>query len=859
MERNPNCTLCPLHQGVNTVCIAGKGNPESKIWLLGEAPGFNEDQTGIPFVGDAGDILHEQLELAGIDASDIYITNSVRCRPPKNRRPTNDEIKTCSQAYLFEELKEYKPEYVVTLGGVALQAVMGRNMAVNKARGSVMAVPLKEKVKHVKHFKNGNVRETWKDETIHEVKVFPTYHPSFAGLRNPAYLPLLASDLHSLKRMIDHAESGEVVHYVECTTPSQVMQAYATCLKSKTLSFDLETYGQPNAYDFRNTDYKILSCAISPKPGVCYVIGIEHPDNPSSQDPKYVQLCKLVLKSLLETQHDPTRQDVELIAHNALYDCFILRGHFGIDVNITYDTMIVAFLLNENEPHGLKRQAPRWLGVSAWEDNIIWQKNGMMLIPEWDILWPYNAKDTDYTLRLFHFQKQHLDNQPKIKRLFYALLLPALKALIQLQMNGLWLDRERIKTRIQQTKDNRAAQEQIVKSYVPFDRRETFKIDSTPDLQWLLYDHRKMPILRTTKKGAPSTDKESLTQLEDLYSNEQDIEFTNGALLKAIREYRKWAKYEGTYLKKWLNVMTLDGWVYPKYNMAGGEKNARKGKDEDAGVVTGRLSGDYQQIPRDPFLRSCIGAPPGYVLADLDLSQIELRLVAHEAGEAALIDAYRTGKDVHALMARRLLEMGGTNPDTVDEATFKKYRTLAKGVNFGFLYGMEWPKFIRYMRTAFSTVVTEDEARQARRAFFEMWPRLVNYHRRQEDRVRHYKKVENLIGRVRRLPDIDSEDRSIQSGVINQAINSPIQSLGSDILLMAMVEIHEKYKDDPNIMMVLTFHDALFFYIKEDVDVQSYVKDIKSIMERPKLFDTFELQLLVPVVADYHISKHWSE
>ncbi len=868
--RNPDCTLCPLYAGATNVCIEGDGNPNAPIWIIGEAPGYNEDKENRAFVGGAGAELREELDNAGFSTDDVFLTNAVRCRPPKNRKPTSEELKVCSSTYLMKEIEHFKPQYIVPAGNTPLQAVMGRAMSITRARGNPMTLPITKKVKHVKKFKNGNEREMWRDEVVHEATVFPIFHPSYACLRNPAARPLFVADLHNLKRILSAEGSEDNVQYIPCTTPEQVLDAYMHLKDSDVLSFDLETYGQPDAYDPRNEDFKILSCAISAKPGTCYVIAVEHPDNPLAQDPRYVHFCRLVLKKLLE--RDVTRPQKRIIAHNGLYDCYILAGHFGIDVHLTFDTMVMAFLLNENEPKTLKRQAPQWLGVKVWNDGIVWTETvrykdddgrsksyRRMIIPPWETLWPYNAKDTDYTLQLYYNQKQRISNQPKLIRLFTKLLVPAVKALVKIQLNGLCFDRERVIERIEQTVRLRQEQEAIILSYVPEDRRATFNVNTPVDLRYLLYDVRGLPIQLHPKTKKPTTDKEALTALED--SVEQDSD--DARLMKAIREYRKWAKYDSTYLHKWYLAMTPDGWVFPKYNLCG--KESQGGGDSDDGVVTGRLSGDYQQIPRDVFLRSCVSAPldtpkyKGWKWLQADLSQVELRLVAHEAGDPNLIDAYRTGKDVHTMMARKLLEMRGTDPDSVSPDEFKRYRTLAKGVNFGFLYGMEWPKFIRYMRTAFNATITPEEAKAARQAFFDMWPRIAHYHRQQRQKVETYKKVESLIGRVRRLPDIDSDDKSVRENAVRQAINSPIQSLGSDIMLLGMIEVAKEIEGkEDEIIMVMTFHDALGFYVRPDV-AEEWGERIQYLMANPPLKEWFGVELLVPLAVDYEISTHWTE
>jgi DNA polymerase len=118
-----SCKLCKLCNGRNNA-VPGRGNLDSKIIFIGEAPGRNEDNEGIPFVGFAGKILEQALSKAGIQKNDVYITNIVKCRPPNNRIPENDEVSTCTQQYLKKEIQIISPDIVCLLGATALQSLL---------------------------------------------------------------------------------------------------------------------------------------------------------------------------------------------------------------------------------------------------------------------------------------------------------------------------------------------------------------------------------------------------------------------------------------------------------------------------------------------------------------------------------------------------------------------------------------------------------------------------------------------------------------------------------------------------------------------------------------------------------------
>src|SRR5215208_2614713 len=130
------CVKCPLHES-RTIAVPGDGKPSSKLMIIGEAPGKDEDESGLPFVGATGRFLNSVLEGSGIKREDFFITNTVKCRPPKNRTPKRLEVDTCTSNYLFEQIELLNPKLIMLLGGVAAKRMLGVK-TVNEARGRVI-------------------------------------------------------------------------------------------------------------------------------------------------------------------------------------------------------------------------------------------------------------------------------------------------------------------------------------------------------------------------------------------------------------------------------------------------------------------------------------------------------------------------------------------------------------------------------------------------------------------------------------------------------------------------------------------------------------------------------------------------
>lgn len=137
-EKIRSCTLCDLHKN-RTNAVPGEGPEGSDIMLIGEAPGYHEDQEGRPFVGDAGDLLTDLLKRAGLERSDVFIGNVLKCRPPENRDPTEEEIETCSP-YLEKQIRFLEPKLIVSLGRFAARLLTGRSVKVSDEHGELKDV-----------------------------------------------------------------------------------------------------------------------------------------------------------------------------------------------------------------------------------------------------------------------------------------------------------------------------------------------------------------------------------------------------------------------------------------------------------------------------------------------------------------------------------------------------------------------------------------------------------------------------------------------------------------------------------------------------------------------------------------------
>lgn len=780
--RDPDCELCPLHEEAEHVCLMGDGTRKAKIMIVGEAPGAREDEAHRAFVGPAGQLLDKLLKEARIKRGDCYITNAAKCRPPSNRTPERKEIKVCSNTYLTREWEKVSPDYVLVLGNAALQAVLSKS-GITKHRGITYGV-------------GGAV-------------VLPTFHPA-AVLRNPRYGDSLRADLQRFGRLVrGEPPNAEATRVKIIRTPKQLKWLRHRLMGAREISFDIETTGLVEW----ESDSRIVSIGFSWEEGQGAVVPLHH----KSMDSRWARAALQYLKPALE------KSDAKYIGHNAKFDCRWLAAN-GIFVPLTFDTMLAAHMLDENRLKGLKPLSQILLGVDAYDVGEDIRDAYNMPLRR---LCVYNAKDTDYTLRLRSRFKEELKLEPRIARVFKFLMMPASNVLTQVERVGIWVDEKRLKkiTKLVERKREESLEELL--AHVPKMKRDTINFNSHPQVGEWLFNDLKLPVIEKTKKGANSSKESVLLQLAKKHPAPS-----------ALLQYRKWTKYLNTYLEPWAKHMDERHRIHATYKLFG--------------TVTGRLScvdPNLQQVPRESIMRTCFGAPKGWSFVEADYAQIEMRLVAMIADEKNMKRIFLRGEDPHRATALELVR----TPDITYEQ-----RKKAKGVNFGFQYGMGEAHFIDYALENYDVEVSEREAHQWRERYFKAYPALRPWHERQRRLVNRYGRVHSPIGRVRHLPDVRSRDKSVRAEAERQAINSPVQSFASDLMLLAMVRLSSLLKTD-RAWIVGTVHDAILFQIKDEYLAEA-LPVIKEVMEDLKVVKKlFGTVIDVPIEAEIKVGSHWGE
>jgi DNA polymerase-1 len=766
----------------------GTGSRKAEIMIVGEAPGAREDETHAAFVGPAGQLLTSLLEEVGISRDQCYITNAAKCRPPGNATPSRGEAKVCANTYLSEEVARVAPAHILTLGNTALQATTGRS-GITKYRGKV--------------FRYG------------ESTLFPTFHPA-AALRSPRYLPTIKADFAAFSRLLsgNGGSYGPKTRVKIINTAAQLNWLIGQLSRAPTTAFDLETTGLEEWKD----DARIVTLGFSWEAGTAAVVPLYHPERHELKGLGPDQVLKR-LKGVLEGHP-------KLVAHNGKFDARWLASA-GIFVEVKFDTMLAAHLLDENNPKGLKPLAQLHLGADDYDLGGELQSAQSIPLKRLCI---YNGKDCDYTFRLRELFKPRLIEEGRLARLFTKLIMPASNALTRVERGGLWVDSDRLADRTAQ------AEEVLRKLRAYMDQSSGgINYNSPQQVALWLFGDLGLPILEETGTGNPSTREGVLFALE-----------SQSQYVKALLKYRKWHKWLTTYLIPWGEHTDDRSRIHTSYLLHG--------------TVTGRLSSrgpNLQQVPRDPFIRGILGAPRGWVFVEADYSQIELRIAAMLAHERTMLRVLNTGQDLHTTTAVSILRK-------LPEDITKDERVIwGKHPNFGLLFGMGpgtegmkggyrdycWDNGIE---------ISYEDARRTYNRFHETYEGLRSWHDRQKRLAARYGRVQNALGRIRHLPDMQSSDPAVRAEAERQAINSPVQSLASDLMLVSLVRLASSLP--ARVARIIgTTHDQLMFEVRDGYvdEVAPLIRDTMQDMDYVQ--KVFGAEITVPIIAEIETGQHWGE
>ncbi len=523
------------------------------------------------------------------------------------------------------------------------------------------------------------------------------------------------------------------------------------------------------------------------------------------------------LKPLLE---DTSRKKV---GQNIKYDWHVLMNH-GIELKgIAFDTMLESYCLNSVATrHNMDDLALKYLNHNTIHYQDIAGKGKNQLTFNQIALEqasPYAAEDADITLQLHETLYPQLSAETGPQEVFSEIEMPLLRVLANMERNGVLIDKQMLADQSYEIGEKLEALEQQAHLIAG----EQFNLNSSKQLQVILFENLQLPVIKKTSKGQPSTAEPVLVKLAE----------DGHELPTLILEYRSLAKLKSTYtdtLPKQINSQS--GRVHTSY--------------QQAVVSTGRLSSTEPNLQNIPIrtaegrrIRQAFIAKPGYTLLAADYSQIELRIMAHLSDDPNLLKAFSEGKDIHRATAAEIFGV------SLDEVTHEQRRS-AKAVNFGLIYGMSAFGLGKQLN------ISRGLAQEYIDLYFARYPGVLTYMETTKQNAKQNGYVETLCGRRLYLPDINARNGQLRQYAERTAINAPMQGTAADIIKRAMIAL-QSWLDSSSydIKMLMQVHDELVFEVA-DADLAAVQTEIKTIMESA-------LNLKVPLIVDIGSGSNWDQ
>ena len=597
-------------------------------------------------------------------------------------------------------------------------------------------------------------------------------------MRQPVYTKIFREDLNYFARLLDGKLSPPTdFKWTLVTTPQELLSMQLDCMASDYISYDVET---TCLHDTDNGKLLLVGLGTA---RMNWVVPLDHKDAILNRE-----LVVEVLNTILQANH------VKKIAHNGKFDNRWLRSR-GVHPYIGFDTFLASYCMNVTLPSSLKYLAKTRCGASDYDKDAQFNE----AFPLWKLA-EYCAFDAYYTRRLYPMLKADLLSDQLTARVFKHIVMPGARVLERMEHRGVYIDLPRLRTVTADYANRLTDTENELNAVVG----RKINWNSPKQLADVLFKQLKLnPV------DGESTRKSVLLRLVSQHDT-----------VKLVLRYRQLSKAMTSFLVPWEKML--------QHELGMGRGPRLHTTYNIAKTATGRLSSEVpnlQQVPRLTEIRSLVSVPAGHKLINADFSQIELRVAAFIADAKSMKEIYLVGGDIH-------LETAKTVTGLPAEKITKEMRTAAKAINFGFLFGMWWKTFREYAFDNYGVEFTDAEAQTMRETYFCTYPELGAWHERQKKSVRMYKGVRSPIGRFRHLPNIDSPDKDLRGEAERQAINTPVQGMASDMMLLAMIEIDRRLEANylDKAFIVGQVHDAILVETDENIAVEVAAL-IKGIME----------------------------
>ncbi|QLG89247.1 DNA polymerase I [Chitinibacter bivalviorum] len=597
-------------------------------------------------------------------------------------------------------------------------------------------------------------------------------------------------------------------HYECITTPELLAKWIAKINAAPMTAFDTET----DSLD--SMQARIVGMSFSVQAGEAAYLPLAHHGADTPDQLPFDDTIAQLKPWLESAEH-------KKVGQNLKYDQHVL-ANIGIALaGIFDDTLLMSYVLASHEKHNMDDQAERELGETTIKYEEICGKGAKQIgfaEVDLDTATRYAAEDADITGRLANTLLPRLQANAGLNYVYRDIEMPSRDVLYVMERNGFLVDANKL---------NRQSHE-IGLRLIELEQQayelagQPFNLGSPKQLGEIFFEKLKLPVIKKTPKGAPSTDEEVLSELAKDYP-----------LPKVLLEHRSLSKLKSTYTDKLpLMINPNTGRVHTNFNQTV--------------AVTGRLSSTEPNLQNIPVrtaegrkIREAFIAPTGCKIVSADYSQIELRIMAHLSGDAALIRAFEQGLDIHKATAA---EVFGIDLNEVSS----EQRRYAKSINFGLIYGMS------AFGLAAQLEITREAAKTFIERYFNRFPGVFEYMENTRAAAKEAGYVETVFGRRLWLPAIKSSNGAQRAGAERAAINAPMQGTAADLIKLAMVAVNQwLIAEKLNSRLLLQVHDELILEVPE-AELELVKAKLPEIMGNVAT-------LKVPLLAEVGVGENWEE
>jgi len=790
MERCKNCPLKFRRP------VEGTGPMDAKIFIIGEAPGKDEDRQGICFVGKSGQDLDTALKECGLRRDEVRINNVVKCFPTTSN-PGKEIIDLCRSA-LEEELTKVSPTVVVPLGNIALYHVEGtmsgitNRAAIPKWMGSYWSIPNPHPAFYLRRGGRGKEKLV---ETLNLAKKF-AYEASYPAPRYTLINNLAL--LYEWRQMLRDKNITRMSPDIE----------------TRDLDYDTDLLG----IAFSHREYAAVYIPLKVSSFVSRRVAKQTGKSKKAKPIKQVNLTNFWGQNhqeVMDVISDVlTCGDYKFATQNGTFDLLHLRKEGGkaldFSDNWAFDTYGADHLLDENKrmgERGLATLTAKYIDLAGYKAKTQWAVDFASDL-SLEQLADRAMRDADGTLREANRMSKEIVNQG-LDFMMWDWTIPVLKLLTEMELNGVFIDRDYA------DKFNANLTKEIVEldKKIQSSAGLSFNPGSGDQVADVLFNRLKVgrPIKMTKTGERASTDKDHLIRFQGKHP-----------IVTLLLKRADLDKTRSTYAEGYPKHIKKDGRVHTNWNIAG--------------AVTGRLSSirpNMQNPDKRVKVRRMVIAPAGWGILDGDESQAEMRWLTHYCQDPGLIRAYDEDKDIHSYNIARCFRMSYDDVISAREEGDKDIERKRDGikntVSFGVIYGMgdeALAASIQEEGESFKSALSR--AKNLRKIYTEEFSRVTEYKMEVYAELEKAGELRNVYGRTRRLPTVFSPVQDEKTHAQRQGFNFIMQSSSSDMTLQYMCWIWEALKQaelTEVAKIFLNVHDSVMLRVKYE-----YMLDVVDIV-----------------------------